>query len=91
MIVPRHCHCVTSWGFSEQEILRDEILGLQAARDKLKVRVSELETEVKKTREELEQAQEKAKQASDEGEVAVSSSKSRNMVTLVTSMTYLLV
>ena len=76
---------------SEQEILRDEILGLQAARDKLKVRVSELETEVKKTREELEQAQEKAKQASDEGEVAVSSSKSRNMVLFVTSRTYLCV
>ena len=60
------------FAYSEQEILRDEILGLQASRDKLKTRVAELEVEVKRTKEELEETKEKAKQASEEGEITVS-------------------
>ena len=40
--------------YSEQEILKEEISSLQAVKEKLKARVSELEEELKKTKEALE-------------------------------------
>ena len=47
--------------FSEQEILRDEIRSLQSMRNRLKMRVDELEAEVKALRDEIENARKAAK------------------------------
>jgi predicted nucleic acid-binding Zn-ribbon protein len=53
--------------FSEQEILREEIQALQATKEKLKTRVSELEDELKKVKEQLEKEKAKSSgQAEDE-------------------------
>ena len=46
---------------SEQEILRDEIRSLQSMRNRLRLRVDELEGEVKALREEIENARKAAK------------------------------
>ena len=54
---------------SEQEILKEEITSLQAAKDKLKAKVAEIEDELKKTREALEKEKQKASGAPEEGEV----------------------
>ena len=46
---------------SEQEILRDEIRSLQSMRNRLRLRVDELEGEVKSLREEVENVRKAAK------------------------------
>ncbi len=51
---------------SEQEILREEIQSLQAAREKLRNRVTEVEEELKKARDDLER--EKTKKTAEGGE-----------------------
>lgn len=60
--------------FSEQEILREEVRGLQQARDRLRQRVAALEEELKKTKEEAEAAA-KATKSDDEEDVPLSQRK----------------
>ncbi|XP_014482345.1 PREDICTED: JNK-interacting protein 3 isoform X2 [Dinoponera quadriceps] len=59
---------------SEQEILREEVRGLQQARDRLRQRVGALEEELKKTKEEAEAAA-KATKSDDEEDVPLSQRK----------------
>ncbi|XP_032686445.1 JNK-interacting protein 3 isoform X2 [Odontomachus brunneus] len=59
---------------SEQEILREEVRGLQQARDRLRQRVAALEEELKKTKEEAESAA-KATKSDDEEDVPLSQRK----------------
>ena len=56
--------------FSEKDILREEITSLEVVREKLRLRVSELEEEVRRVREELAQ-QRNASQPTEEDEVSV--------------------
>ena len=60
---------------SEQEILRDEIRSLQAARNRLRIRTDELEAEVKALKEEAAEAARKAAKADEEEDVPLSQRK----------------
>lgn len=53
---------------SEQEILRDEVNSLQAVREKLKSRITELEEELKHTKEDLDKQK---KQTTGEDDVSI--------------------
>lgn len=59
---------------SEQEILREEVRGLQQARERLKQRVAALEEELKKVKEEAEAAA-KAAKSDDEEDVPLAQRK----------------
>ncbi len=52
--------------FSEHEILREQIMSLEAVKDKLKVRMQELEDELKKVKEEAAEANAKLTKSDDE-------------------------
>ena len=66
---------------SEQEILKEEITSLQVMRDKLKQRVSDLESDLKKTTQELEKVKEKQASGQD-GEEARNSNFCINLIFL---------
>jgi len=42
------------YGYSEQEIIREEIISLRTVKEKLNQKIKDLEEELKKTKEELE-------------------------------------
>lgn len=58
---------------SEKEILREGITSLEIVRDKLQLRVSELEEEVRKIRRELEEKNNQSQQIGEDEEVRICS------------------
>lgn len=60
---------------SEQEILREEIRSLQAAKNRLRIRTEELEAEVKALKEEAAEVARKAAKADEEEDVPLSQRK----------------